>query len=535
MDLDDRTRRALFRYGVIAPLVSQSLSKEQKKQVRKRILREVHRREDGEEWTISERTLCDWLKRHREKGFEGLYDANRGTYGTCRAIPESVLRAAAELRRHESDLSIAQILELLPFTEVAADESIDLCLVNDSTLNRQLNRLGVRKNVGVKEEGCHQRWQQKHVNDVWQGDTCDGPWLPDPTDPKKIKKTYMISFIDDASRLVPHAQFYFDTQLPSLLDCFRKALLKRGKPTRIYTDNAWIYHSTTLKLLCAQLDKITPSFSEKQKPPGRGKVERHIRTVQEGFMTIAKHSGINTLDELNQFFFAWLSGKYHKKKQEDLGDLSPIERWLVDKDRLVRVSPAEVRRGMMLRCQRTVNRKTATVRLDHVQYQVAVTLAGEKVEVRYHFNDASEVEIWQRGKMLEVARPVVVGANIDFSRRAKKRDEKSKGGTHPAFKAYRQFLAGNRTPECSMAMPGSLLTEQEFINVFEEVLRRTLSESEDESLRNFFGKYAPFEKTLTRSTLENIVEAAGARQHLRSYCERLLEAALYGYGGNNNG
>lgn len=533
MDLDNRTKRALFRFGVIAPLLSQSISKEEKKRIRKRILREKHQTEDGKERSISARTLSDWLKRHKEKGFEGLYDSDRGTYGRCRVIPESVLRAAAELRGQEPALSIAQILELLPFTEIGADESIDLCLLTDSTLNRQLNRLGARKTVGVKEEGCHQRWQQKYVNDIWQSDTSDGPWLPDPADPKKIKKTYMISFIDDASRLVPHAQFYWDTQLPSLLDCFRKALLKRGKPERIYTDNAWIYHSTTLKLLCAQLDKITPSFSEKKRPPGRGKVERHIRTVQEGFMIIAKHSGIRTLDELNQFFFGWLSGKYHKKTQDDLGGLSPMERWIVDKERIVRVSPAEVRRGLMLRCQRTVNRKTATVRLDNIQYQVSVTLAGEKVEVRYHFNAASEVEIWQRGKMLEVARPVVVGTNIDFSRRAKKREEKEKGGTYSAFKAYRQFLAGTRTPDTSMAVAGSLLTEGEFVDLFKDVLQRTLSESEVDSLRSFFGKYAPFEKTVTRLTLEKVVEAAGARQHLRSYCERLLEAAFYG--GRNNG
>jgi hypothetical protein len=33
--------------------------------------------------------------------------------------------------------------------------------------------------------------------------------------------------------------------------------------------------------------------------------------------------------------------------------------------------------------------------------------------------------------------------------------------------------------------------------------------------------------------LSKIVEAAGAQQHLRSYCERLREAAWYG--GKNNG
>lgn len=77
------------------------------------------------------------------------------------------------------------------------------------------------------------------------------------------------------------------------------------------------------------------------------------------------------------------------------------------------------------------------------------------------------------------------------------------------------------------------MTEAEFIGLFEDALKRGLSESEDDSLRRFFGKYAPFERQSTRLMLEKIIEAAGAQQHLRSYCERLLEAVLYG--GKNNG
>jgi hypothetical protein len=286
-------------------------------------------------------------------------------------------------------------------------------------------------------------------------------------------------------------------------------------------------------LLYAQLD-IRPSFSEKKRPPGRGKVERHIRTVQEGFMKIAEHAGIKTIDELNQFFFAWVAGKYHKSEQEELNKLSPLERWLIDKERIKRVSPSEVRKGLMLRCQRRVNRKTATVRLDNLQYQVSVALAGERVEIRYHFNDTSEVEVWQRGRMVEIAKPVIVEKDIDFSRRPKAQKEaRKRGEAFPAFKSYRLALAGSSAPEKSLPIPEAHMTEAEFLGLFEDALKRGLSESEDDSLRRFFGKYAPFERQSTRLMLEKIIEAAGAQQHLRSYCERLLEAVLYG--GKNNG
>ncbi|MGH2480714.1 MAG: hypothetical protein ACRDHW_13750, partial [Ktedonobacteraceae bacterium] len=311
MDIDDRTKKALFRLEVIAPLVSGRPSRPELEMERKRVLERVYTTPRGEEWKISPRTLRDWVRRHKQGGFPGLFDADRGTFGDCRAISEDILKEAMTLRKQESSLSIPQVLELLKHSEPLKDQGDDLAKLSASTLNRQLRKRGAIKNKATEEIGSFQRWQQKFVNDMWIADTADGIWIPDPANPKVLKKTYFISFVDGASRVVPHAQFYFDTQLPSLLDCFRKALLKRGKPVKVYADNAFVYHSTTMKLLYAELG-VTPAFCTKKRPPGKGKIERKIRTVEEGFYNIAEHAGIKTLDELNQFFFAWLTSKYHK-------------------------------------------------------------------------------------------------------------------------------------------------------------------------------------------------------------------------------
>lgn len=524
MELDERTRRALFRLEVIAPLVSGRLSKAELAEMRKQVLSRVYDSPDGRQWQVAERTLRTWLKKHREGGFNALFDGERGTYGRNRALSEDVLQAAMVLREQESSLSIPQILELLKHSEgIEAGEVGD---ISKSTLNRQLNRRGAKKNRPKMEAGTFQRWQQKFVNDMWQGDCSDGIWLPDPSNPKRLKKTYLISFVDDASRVVPHAQYYWDTKLPSLLDCFRKALLKRGKPERTYCDNAWIYHSTTLKLLCAELD-IKPSFCTVRRPPGKGKIERHIFTVQAGFHNVAEHAGIKTLDELNSFFFAWLSGKYHKSKHSELDGQSPMERWQVDRERIKRVSPVEVRRGMMLRCLRTVNRKTSCVRVDNLQYQASVALAGEQVEVRFHFNDESEVEIWQRGKLIEVAKPVAVGENIDFSKHSRAKDEAPRGATYPAFKAYRLALVEQEKPDAgTFVSPSTQITQSEFLELFAEVLGILLSESQTDFLIEFFQRHAPFNKARVKARLEQTVEAAGVRMHMRAYCERLLDAVI---------
>jgi len=39
----------------------------------------------------------------------------------------------------------------------------------------------------------------------------------------KQKKTYLIAFLDDNSRLIPHAEFYFHEQLKCFLDCLQKS------------------------------------------------------------------------------------------------------------------------------------------------------------------------------------------------------------------------------------------------------------------------------------------------------------------------
>jgi transposase InsO family protein len=529
MDFDDTTQRALFRLEVIGPLLGGHVSKAEAARIRRSILETTYVAPNGTTWRISRRTLAYWLRRYEEHGFAGLHDRNPGTYGVSRAIPEVVLRAAVRLRDIESRLSVRQILALLPYTEELTGKEIDVDEIAPSTLNRQLNRRGAKKGRKDERDGTYGRREEKFVNDVWQADTSDGPWLPDPTCPSKLRKTYLISFIDDASRCVMFAQFYFDTQLTSLLDCFKKALLTRGQPVRTYWDNAWVFHSTTMTLLCAELG-IRPSFSKKGKPPGRGKVERHIRTVQDGFQLIAEHADLKTLDELNQFFFAWLDAGYHEVEHKELG-MTPLVRWEMDKDRIERVPPGKLRRGLMLRCRRTVDRKTAQVRLDNVRYQASANLAGEKVEVRYHFDDASEIELWQRGKQIETAKPVVVQPNIDFSRLLARKEskEKKRGVPYAEFKGYRAKLVGERKPSApTLPRASDYLYEGEWVELVAEQLARRLSEGEDEYLRKFFFQHAPLAKQSTKELLSKLVDVCGREQHVGSYCQRLLEALTNG-------
>jgi transposase InsO family protein len=126
-----------------------------------------------------------------------------------------------------------------------------------------------------------------------------GPYV---TVEDKQRKAYLLCFLDDMSRLVLHAEFYLHEKLECFLDCFRKALLKRGVPRKLYVDNGSAFRSHHLEHTCASLG-IVLIHSKPYQPEGRGKQERVFRTVREQFLSVQKAT---TLSGLNESLGQWI-------------------------------------------------------------------------------------------------------------------------------------------------------------------------------------------------------------------------------------
>lgn len=515
MDHEKKLAWAQFRFSVIAPLVCRHIEDEgHRRALRAEILNQVYVTPDGHHRRIGNRTLNDWLARYKKNGLEGLLDITRKTRGTCRAIPLETLQRAVALRREIPARSVKAIIRLLEA------EDFDVSKISKSTLNAQLNRLGVSKEKLSSARGAYQRWEQKFANALWQADTSSGVWLPDPTNPKKVKQTRLISFIDDASRVCVHAEFYWNEKLPSLIDCFRKALLKRGKAARLLCDNAFIYHSTTMELMCAQLG-IEISFCKEYSPEGKGKIEKHYGTIKDGFYKEAEHAALTTLEELNQFFWAWLTKEYHQSKHSSIG-MPPLERWRMDEHLIKRVCPDDVRRALKLRAQRTVNKKTALIRLENRYFQTSIELAGCQVEVRWQAGLPDEVEVWQEGRMIEMAQHTTASTNIDFTKRPE-RERLPRGLPLASSKNYKNKLLAQHQGEAPLpAMPADdYLAEQEFIALFATALARDIPSDESPILSQFFFQHSPLRKSNTQALLSQAVSAKGEKRHLRYYLEHI--------------
>jgi len=519
MEQDKKTIWAAFRYSVISPLLDSRLGEAERQAKRARILSHEFELPDGSFTRICERTLRYWLARFRKYGFDGLIYGSRATLGSCRAIPEAVLKQAERLRRELSSRSVPQIIDMLK------EEGFDTTSFSQRTLTQQLNKRGAFKCKPEQERGTFQRWGQEHANILWQADTAHGIWLPDPTNPKRVRKTKLISFIDDCTRVCTFAAFYWDEQLPSLVDCFRKALLTCGKPVRILCDNAWTYHSTTMTVFCGRLD-IKVSFCQSYRPKGKGKIERKIGNVRSRFMSEADHAGLRTLEELNEFFFAWLDEKYHNKEHEALDGQTPFERWRLDEEQIQRITIEEIARALMLEVERTVNVCTGTVRLDNKYYQVDPRFAGATVKVRFAAGEREHVEIWRHGKLIELAKPVKVLSNIDFSRKPKTEKEEP-GLVYEGSRRYRDKLTARckrNMASVAIASPDSnYLSQVEFTELLSKYLSRQFSEFEAAEIARFFLRNAPVSTSIAESGLALAVSSKGNEKNLRFYFQSLEE------------
>ena len=117
-------------------------------------------------------------------------------------------------------------------------------------------------------------FSMQFANQLWQADTMYGPSIKQPDG--KWRKTFLIAFIDDASRVITHAEFFYRDNTQNMVDAFRTALFKRGKPERLYFDNGANYTSKEILQACVRLD-IQLSHAPVRDGAAKGKIERFFR------------------------------------------------------------------------------------------------------------------------------------------------------------------------------------------------------------------------------------------------------------------
>jgi len=264
-----------------------------------------------------------------------------------------------------------------------------------STLRRYLLAHGLarrpRRSAGRRGEAehraakAHERremrsFEAEYVGGLWHLDfhhasrkilTPAGEWV----------RPRLLAVLDDRSRLICHAQWYVDETAETLVHALSQAILKRGLPRALMSDNGGpmiagetreglarlgILHHTTLPYCPAQNGKQEVLWAQ---------VEGRLMAMLEGEPDIS-------LARLNEATQAWVEMEYQRTLHSETAQ-TPLERWLAGPSVLRPAPDVEALVLAFTVCQGRVPRRS----------DGTVTIAGKRFEVPQRFVHLPRLEL----------------------------------------------------------------------------------------------------------------------------------------------
>ena len=353
------------------------------------------------------RTIEDWWYIYQKTGFKGLDRKPREDRGRSKVITGPlgewiIEQVCAHPKIHVSVL-YAHWLE--QGKELPSLRSV----------YRYLHRHGYdrsRLRSGRIESGPTKAFEVAHVNELWMVDFSPGPTIRTS---QSVLTTHLCVLIDDCSRLIPFAAYYPRANTEAFHQTLKEAVLRRGLPRKLYTDQGRPFVNHHTKIVCANLG-IRLLHAKPYHSWSKGKIERVIQTIQKGFESTLCIAGqqADSLEALNRKLSAWIQTTYHQRIHSAIGT-SPESRYgqHLPTIRKLEVEGEELEALFFTRIERTV-RKDGTVRIEGTLYEVDLSLRTLRVQLRFQPFRFQRIEVWYQDRFLGTARRANLQLNSEL-------------------------------------------------------------------------------------------------------------------------
>lgn len=402
---------ALFRLSVLGPLASRGeLKHGEVKAIVRELASKTYNIPNSRRVHLSIDTILRWYYDWKRGGIEALAPQARHDKGSTQ-ITDDVQAALLQLKKDNPARSINTLIMMLESQGIVAKNKLAR-----ATVHRFLQQQKLSKRINADENTIERRaFVAQHAGDIWHGDVMHGPSIQTPDG---MRKTYLVSLLDDASRLIAHSAFCLGETALDIEGVLKQAVLKRGLPYKLIIDNGPAYRSNTLQAICAILE-IRLIYCRPYEPEGKGKLERFHRTFREQFLNEINIDKIVGLHELNDRLWAWIEHVYHRREHAGLDKgKTPLDRW---RDDLVHVRSLGLKANNVdnifyHRVERTV-KKDGTVSWEGMLFEVPYEQAGEKIQlvIDPHANKALRIES-EFGDDLGAVTPLDKHANLNRKR-----------------------------------------------------------------------------------------------------------------------
>lgn len=342
--------------------------------------------EDGNPRSFTWRTISTWYYRYKNHGVTGVSVKQRADKGKSRKItPEKLMEAINQVRpyfvnkRHNKFDIYRMCIEKGILTKE---------LLAPTTYYRYLREYDLL-NDNIEHNKKRLAFAMEHANDLWQADTMFGPHVKHMG---RMVQTKLIAFIDDASRVICHAQFFFTENIDSLITAMKAAFYKRGVPRQLYVDNGSIYCSQEITLICARTGCIL-RHTPVRDGASKGKIERFFRTLRDRFLE--RKLDLSSIDILNRQLTEWIEEEYNASNHSAIG-MSPINRFSLDMKFINFLPPNEANDELFYAEEDRTVKKDNTFSFKNIRYEPDADLRNKKITIRFDRNKLNRIIVYYK-------------------------------------------------------------------------------------------------------------------------------------------
>jgi putative transposase len=378
-------------------------------------------------------TLERWyytaLRQHRDP-VSALAKKVREDRGRHRAMPTALAEALIAQYRHHPSWSCRLHYDNLAALALSRAEPVPM--PSYATVRRFMKNNGLLRQPRLRSRPApgEQRvlsrlesrevrsYEVEHVNSLWHADFHHGSLLV-LTGRGEWVRPIVLGVLDDHSRLVCHAQWYFAETAETFVHGLCQAFQKRSLPGALLTDNGsgmiaeeteqglrrlGIVHDTTLAYCPWQNGKQESLWAQ---------LEGRLMAMLEGCRNL-------TLAQLNQATQAWCELEYNRKVHSEIA-ATPLERYLKGRD-VGRPCPSSetLRLAFGLQQRRSLRRSDGTLSIEGRRFEVPARFHHlKRLTVRYARWDLSRVYLVDPGTdtVLDRLYPLDKARNADGRRR----------------------------------------------------------------------------------------------------------------------
>lgn len=270
-------------------------------------------------WGLSHSTLHDWLGRYETCGSDGLMNRPRSAKDRRLGMktPQAIQNEILEIKRKEPTMGFGRIRNWL--------YRVRGMRVSKNTVGKTIKQeglpLALRPRKRRRSSERVRRFERARSMQLWQSDITQFTLGP------ASMRVYLTVFMDDHSRYIVGWRLQSKQTADLVLDAFRDAIVRFGKPEEVLTDQgrqyfAWRGKSELEKLL--EKEGIKHVVSRAHHPQTLGKCERFWETVANEFWTRAKPQD---LEEARIRIKHFIDHYNHQRPHQGINGMTPADRF----------------------------------------------------------------------------------------------------------------------------------------------------------------------------------------------------------------